>query len=60
MSVILVLIILSLIIASMFMAFFIWAIKTGQLDDMHTPSVRMLWDDEPSQDNRPSGIKTEI
>jgi cbb3-type cytochrome oxidase maturation protein len=28
------------------MIFFIWAIRTGQFDDMHTPSVRMLWDDQ--------------
>lgn len=55
MSVILVLIILSLVIASLFMAFFIWAIKTGQFDDTHTPSVRMLWDDEPTRDRGPSG-----
>lgn len=46
MSVILVLIVLSLFVASLFMIFFIWAIKTGQFDDMHTPSVRMLWDEK--------------
>jgi len=49
MSVIIVLIIVSLLIATVFLFFFLWAIHSGQYDDTHTPSVRMLWDDEKSK-----------
>jgi len=27
--------------------FFLWATKNGQFDDDYTPSVRMLFEDEP-------------
>ncbi|MFN8257981.1 MAG: cbb3-type cytochrome oxidase assembly protein CcoS [Bacteroidales bacterium] len=46
MVVIFVLIGLSLIAAIIFLAAFIWNVKTGQYDDDYTPSVRMLFDDE--------------
>ena len=46
MVVIFVLIGLSLIAALIFLAAFIWNVKTGQYDDDYTPSVRMLFDDE--------------
>ncbi|MBT3208953.1 MAG: cbb3-type cytochrome oxidase assembly protein CcoS [Bacteroidetes bacterium] len=36
----------SLIIALIFLAIFIWAVKNGQFDDDFTPSVRILFDDE--------------
>lgn len=38
--------IVSLIIAVLFLGFFIWSIKNGQYDDDFTPSVRILFDDE--------------
>lgn len=38
--------IVSLIIALIFLVFFIWSIKNGQYDDDYTPSVRVLFDDE--------------
>ena len=44
MSVIYILIIISIIIASGFLAAFIWAVKSGQFEDTHTPSVRILFD----------------
>ncbi|MEP4594959.1 MAG: cbb3-type cytochrome oxidase assembly protein CcoS, partial [Cyclobacteriaceae bacterium] len=39
----------SLIVASGFLVAFIWASKSGQYDDDYTPSVRILFDDEPNQ-----------
>jgi cbb3-type cytochrome oxidase maturation protein len=45
MSVIYVLIALSLLVALSFLAAFLWAVRTGQYDDTHTPSMRMLFDE---------------
>jgi cbb3-type cytochrome oxidase maturation protein len=41
----------SLFAALIFLGAFIWAVKTGQFDDNETPSIRMLFDDEPPADN---------
>ena len=38
--------IVSLIIAIIFLIGFLWATKSGQFDDDYTPSVRILFDDE--------------
>jgi cbb3-type cytochrome oxidase maturation protein len=46
MSVLYILIIAALTVAIGFLIAFIWAVKTGQFDDMHTPSMRILLDDE--------------
>jgi cbb3-type cytochrome oxidase maturation protein len=48
MSVMYLLILLSLILATGFVIAFVWAIRSGQYDDKYTPSVRMLFDDEPA------------
>lgn len=40
------LIIASLIIAIIFFILFVKSVKNGQYDDVYTPSVRMLFDDE--------------
>ena len=40
------LIIVSLIMAIIFLILFINLVKIGQYDDVYTPSVRMLFDDE--------------
>ena len=45
MSVVFVLIIIGIFVASIFLVAFIWAVKTGQFDDSYTPSVRILFDD---------------
>ena len=50
MSVIYILIFISVLIASGFLAAFIWAIKSGQYDDTHTPSMRMLFDKKAKRD----------
>lgn len=36
----------SLCIAVFFFILFVKSVKTGQYDDVYTPSVRMLFDDE--------------
>lgn len=46
MSVIIILIIISVIVAVFFLGVFIWAVKTGQFDDTVSPSIRILFDDK--------------
>ncbi|MCB9364938.1 MAG: cbb3-type cytochrome oxidase assembly protein CcoS [Flavobacteriales bacterium] len=46
MSVLFILIIVSLTVATGFLGAFIWSVKNGQYEDGYTPSVRMLFDDE--------------
>lgn len=46
METIFVLLPLALLIAAIAVGFFIWAAKTGQFDDLDTPAVRILFDDE--------------
>ncbi len=52
MSVIVILIGFSLLVAGGFLIAFLWAVRRGQFDDPVTPSIRMLFDDthprEPS------------
>ncbi len=48
MSVIIVLILASLTVALIFLAAFIWSVRSGQYEDTLTPSMRMLAD-EPNQ-----------
>lgn len=46
MSIIILLIIFSLLLAVGFLMAFIWSIKNNQYDDVYTPSVRILFDNE--------------
>jgi cbb3-type cytochrome oxidase maturation protein len=46
MSALYILIIISLLVAAGFLLAYIWAVKNGQYDDHHTPSIRILWDEE--------------
>jgi cbb3-type cytochrome oxidase maturation protein len=46
METIFVLLPLALLIAAIAVGFFVWAARTGQFDDLDTPAVRMLFDDE--------------
>jgi len=48
MSVLILLIAFSILIAGGFLFAFIWSVKKGQYDDDYTPSVRMLFDDNPT------------
>jgi len=51
-------IIISLLIAIIFFVFFIRSVKTGQFDDVYSPSVRMLFDDELVKDKETEKAKT--
>ena len=57
MSVIIILILASLAVALLFLAGFIWAVRSGQYEDTLTPSLRMLTD-EPK--NKISETKTTL
>lgn len=46
MSVIYLLLPLGLLISAAAVAAFVWAVRNGQLDDLDTPAVRILFDDE--------------
>ena len=46
MTVIIILIIISILVAAGFLAAFLWAVKSGQYDDTYSPSVRILFDDK--------------
>ncbi len=46
MSIIYLLLTISVIVAIIFFAAFIFSVKKGQYDDTYTPSVRMLFEDE--------------
>jgi cbb3-type cytochrome oxidase maturation protein len=52
MSVIIVLVIVSVLVAGSFLGAFIWSVKKGQYDDDYTPSVRILFDDTVSSENK--------
>ncbi len=45
MSVIIVLVIIGAVVAGGFLVAFVWSVKSGQYDDLYSPSVRMLFDD---------------
>lgn len=55
MSVILILIITSIVVAVAFLGAFMWAVRSGQYDDTYSPSVRMLFDDEPIEASKKKG-----
>jgi len=50
MSALFVLIAISLLVAIGFLLAFLWATNSGQYEDDYTPSVRMLFDDKPIND----------
>lgn len=41
----------SLVVALIFLAAFIWAVKSGQYDDNETPPYRILFDDDSAVKN---------
>lgn len=47
MNVLFILLPLALLLAAGFVVVFVWAVRSGQFDDMDTPGMRMLHDDEP-------------
>lgn len=55
MNIIYLLLAISVIVAIIFFIAFIVSVKKGQYDDVYTPSVRMLFDDElvkPDSENK--------
>lgn len=46
MSVIIILIVISVLVAGAFLTAFLWAVKSGQYDDTYSPSVRILFDEK--------------
>lgn len=60
MSVIFVLVIIGILVASVFLIAFIWAVKNGQFDDSYTPSVRILFDDLISSEEKDSDLEKEM
>ena len=62
MTILLLLIAVSLGIATLFLAGFIWAVKSGQFEDTYTPCLRVLTDDQAltrSQQERVSAEQNE-
>ncbi len=49
MSALFILIGISLMVAASFLAAFIWSVGNGQYDDDYTPSIRMLFDNQPQE-----------
>jgi len=49
MSVVLILIFFSVLVAGGFLTAFLWAVRTGQYDDKYTPSVRILFDNKDTK-----------
>jgi cbb3-type cytochrome oxidase maturation protein len=58
MAIIVVLICISIVVASLFLWAFIWSVKSGQYDDTYTPSVRMLFEDQQTVSTTGSTTKT--
>lgn len=59
MNIIYMLLAISVVVALVFFAAFIISVKSGQYDDVYTPSVRMLFDDELVKETAPKAIKKE-
>jgi cbb3-type cytochrome oxidase maturation protein len=53
MSIIFVLITVSTLVAGVFLAAFIWAVRKGQFDDDRSPAVRILHDSLPTRNEHP-------
>jgi cbb3-type cytochrome oxidase maturation protein len=57
MEIIIILIFISITIAILFLAAFIWNMKSGQYDDTYGPSVRMLFDDKKKNTDNSNAVK---
>ncbi|HBH07322.1 MAG TPA: cbb3-type cytochrome oxidase assembly protein CcoS [Flavobacteriales bacterium] len=51
MSAIYILIGFSLLAALGFLGAFLWSVRNGQYEDSYTPSIRILFDDEPLENS---------
>lgn len=61
MSVVIILIIASLLVAGGFLVAFLWSVKKGQFDDMETPAMRILFEDkvQQTQETKKDSSKTQ-
>lgn len=50
----------SILIALIFLLAFFWANATGQHEDTYTPSMRILWDDNLSDEQDKTEQKEEV
>jgi cbb3-type cytochrome oxidase maturation protein len=53
---ILVLLPFALLFAGIALALFVWAARSGQFDDLETPAVRILFDDDKPAPTAPGGV----
>jgi cbb3-type cytochrome oxidase maturation protein len=60
MSVIVVLIGFSIIVAAGFLLAFLWAVRSGQYDDDVSPSIRILFDNEENKTKQSETNKTNV
>ncbi len=58
MSVIYILLAISIVVAIVFFAAFVIAVRRGQYDDSYTPSVRMLFEDELVKNKSEESLET--
>lgn len=58
MSVIILLIGASILVAAGFLVAFIFSVKNGQFEDDYTPGVRMLFDDRKANNHSTTSTKT--
>jgi cbb3-type cytochrome oxidase maturation protein len=54
MSVIIVLLIASISVAALFLAAFLWGVRSGQFEDDFSPASRILFDDKPNSSSKTS------
>ncbi|MEP5363830.1 MAG: cbb3-type cytochrome oxidase assembly protein CcoS [Reichenbachiella sp.] len=47
MKILVILIVVSLVIALVFLVLFIWSVKSDQYEDTDSPAMRILYDDKP-------------
>jgi len=52
MNILFLLVPVALFLAAAGVGAFVWAVKTGQFDDVRTPAIRMLFDDEAKSDKK--------
>lgn len=57
MSVVIILILASLAVALLFVAAFVWSVRSGQYEDTLTPSLRMLADEPKSKTSETNSQK---
>lgn len=48
MSILYVAVPIALLLVAVAVAAFVWAVRSGQMDDLETPALRALHDDEPT------------